>query len=1534
MSLEFQIYDYVEDHELPEKEEENSLTDYIIHVFGRTMEGKSVYAKVTGFTPHFYISLPDDWDTLTKKEINEKLKIMYNWLIGKDNKKIWYKYKSSFLKMDLKQKKKAEGFTNDKIFNFGRLVFNNLTVMKKFSYLFENNELFIPNVINKPTKFKLYESNLSPMLRCFHINKISGCSWICAENYTKIKKNNQESLCDIEINIDWENFNPIFKDNNAPLIIASFDIECYSHDGQFPQAYRKLDEIIQIGVSYTRLGESQPYRKWIACLDKTDPIPDIIVESYETEYELIEAWKDEINNNDCDIITGYNIFYFDEKYIYDRCDKILGLKSEISYLSKLKNKSCNFKEMKLESSALGQNILNFWETPGRVHIDLMKDVQKTYNLSSYKLDLVASNFIRGEMISYEKLNDNNDFTFICKSVDDIQDNDYIHIEIIKGFVSDDVGEKYIVYKIDRLNNILYIRGDSILDAELEISKKHNCKIFWSQAKDDVGPKDIFRMQKEGPAERAIVAKYCIKDCSLVNLLINKLEVVNKNIEMANVCFVPLGYLFTRGQGIKLFSLCLKEFREQNIIYPVKKVKKDKEGNLESVDSYEGAIVFDPVPQIDYEANSTKDYASLYPSSILHKNMSDETEIIDPKFDNLEGITYFNASFNESDGKITYVRYAKKDNKLGVIPTILDNLMKERKAIKKLMKTEKNPFKYKILDAKQLAVKVTANSLYGQLGAPTSPILNRNIAACTTSTGREMLLFAKKYDEEILPWLINGLKDAYSCNDSERVNHLLDKELKARNDVSLIKRIENYSNNIKDLIFQPVIRYGDTDSVFCCFRFREDTKLLDDANSLIIFNKIITFGKKLIKPFLIDEEREIFCQLYDTYFPQLSELTIPIIPECEPIPDHNEKILPLESRIKQFLHEYIYENYLPWLWTLQEIVSKNYSNMDIKLYDWAEYLLKKYRLNYNNLCILRENEVIPVLIDKINKYFIVDNKSVWFEPSTIFIEEMNTTINDLYSNDIDYKKEIKKFLKEKMKEEWIEAKDSHDPKLTIEKRKLKRERLFNNKQLYELIKTFIESNLKLTFNKYKIKHETKIHNFINNKMKNIYCQPWWDIINGQKVYKIKFYYDGRPITDKRTLELSIELGILSGELVKSRLPFPHDLEYEKTFYPFLILTKKRYVGNKYEFNSNDYKLDYMGIVLKRRDNSPIVKEICNGIIDFLINKKDPYGAKQFAEECLNNMFLGLYDIKYFLQSRTLKLKESYKDWTKIAHVYLSEQIALRDAGNKPQSGDRIEFVVVKVKNDNPKKKLLQGQIIETPVYIKQNNIPIDYMFYMKNQIMKPALQFLKLVDPNAEEMFKMMEEKYNDIPIIPKKPKVVREKKPTKKIVKIDKEPNTFGDIIKEKKERKKKNKELDENNIEENNIIQKKERKKKNKELDENNIDQENNIVQKKERKKKNKELDENNIDENNIVENNIVLDENNIEENNIVQKKERNKKNKKLDENNIVENNKELVENNIVENNIVQKRKERKEKNKELVDNNSKKLVKKNLETILNETP
>ena len=1725
-SIEFQIYDWVEDHHVEKNEDDSDsemkkLGEYIIHVFGRTMEGKSVYCKIMGFTPYFYIELPKDWYNYSESKIKNKLDDLYKYLIGTDNKKVWTKFKPSLLSIDLITAKKAESFTNDRLFKFARLIFNNSDGMKKYRVFFEENDFYLKGDSTK-YKFKTFEANLPPMFRCFHNRNITGCSWVETSKYTLIKKASaKESHCNIELNVKWKDLNSIKKDVNAPLRIASFDIECFSHDGQFPQANRKQDQIIQIAITYTYLGQSEPYRQYIACLNDTLPFDEkTIIRSFDNETDLVLDFKSELIENDCDIITGYNIFYFDEKYIFDRCDQILGIKDEMSFISKLKNKYCNFKEMKLASSALGENLLRFWDTPGRVHIDLMKDVQKTFNLPCFKLDYVASNFIRGEVKSFNKIEDKGKqlykFELECASVDDICIQDYIHLEVIKGFVSDEVGEKYVVLDIDKATKKLIVQGDNFLEQDLKSAKETGGgKIYWSQAKDDVGPKEIFKFFKGTSKERSIVAKYCVKDCKLVSLLMNKLEIITKNIEMANVCSVPLSYLFIRGQGIKIFSLCLKEFKEQSFIFPVIKMLKKKKckncgfettnyscpqcrgknfEEIESNDTFEGAIVFDPVPTVDYEANVTKDYNSLYPSAIIQKNMSHETIVESEEYDNLEGVKYYNAQFIDSEGTIQYRRYAQKNNKLGVIPMILDKLLKERKAVKKLMEAEPNLFKKRILDAKQLALKVTANSLYGQLGAPTSPVLKKDIAACTTSTGREMLILGKKYDEEILPWLFNGMKKALENNDEVTFNKFLDMELKNRNNPEFVNDLKKYLlEGLKDKTIQPVVRYGDsvigdtplllrekkskdiliksieqlgskwskmeeegketkesseisiyevwtekgwtniervirhklcpkkklkrvtthcgtvvvtdehsllnkegnivkpselkigdslllsfphidyndykelfneielnkdialflgmfmgdgscgsyecpsgdkcsfalnnaslevlekykkignkyfnmfswtildtlesskvyklvpgkkketkqgdlkqfiinmrelmytdnkqkivpsvilnsprdireafwiglyeadgyktnygsiskdmynknlseinsknpskkrcgtqidqkggiaaqsiytlaksldyeasisvrsdkpdiyrirvaeklrkegciikkieewkkpeeyvydlttenhhfqagvgsiivhnTDSNFSCYRIRENVEKVDEDESLELWKQIIDFSKDLVLPFIPEEHQEKWLKLHKKYYNhnKIDDLTLPTKLEVLPVPANHNVILPVEERLKQYLKEYMEESFLSWLWSLQEVVLKNLNNMDYKLPQWGIHQMNKIRLQ---------------------AYDLTDENIKGFESR---MKQIDTQIRK--NNEKFKKNEVMDDITKNENEALLNEKEVHKKEYTI---------IHDKRQNIELL----------------------IRNFVNDVLKDNWIQPYWTLDEaGKKVFNVEFYKGGNSITDKRSLDLSMDIGKFSGELIRSRLAFPHNFAYEKTFWPFLILCKKKYVGNKYEDNPNKYKQDFMGIVLKRRDNAPIVKEVCGGIIDILINKRDPAGAKAFLKKCLDDMFAGKYDIKYFLQSRTLKMKESYKDWQRIAHVFLAEKIAIRDPGNKPQSGDRIEFTVVKVKNDDPKKKMLQGEKIETPQFIKQNNLEVDYLFYMTNQIQNPAIQFLELVDKNIGELFEEYKNKYGiPKPIKEKKVKEVKEKKPRvprKKIVKVD-----------------------------------------------------------------------------------------------------------------------------------------------------------------------
>ena len=62
----------------------------------------------------------------------------------------------------------------------------------------------------------------------------------------------------------------------------------------------------------------------------------------------------------------------------------------------------------------------------------------------------------------------------------------------------------------------------------------------------------------------------------VNKLVTKLSIVSNNIGMANVCSVPLSYIFLRGQGIKIFSLVSKECRDEDFLLPVLKKPKTEE----------------------------------------------------------------------------------------------------------------------------------------------------------------------------------------------------------------------------------------------------------------------------------------------------------------------------------------------------------------------------------------------------------------------------------------------------------------------------------------------------------------------------------------------------------------------------------------------------------------------------------------------------------------------------------------------------------------------------------------------------------------------------------------------------------------------------------------------------------------------------------------------------------------------------------------------------------------------------------------------
>jgi hypothetical protein len=209
-----------------------------------------------------------------------------------------------------------------------------------------------------------------------------------------------------------------------------------------------------------------------------------------------------------------------------------------------------------------------------------------------------------------------------------------------------------------------------------------------------------------------------------------------------------------------------------------------------------------------------------------------------------------------------------------------------------------------------------------------------------------------------------------------------------------------------------------------------------------------------------------------------------------------------------------------------------------------------------------------------------------------------------------------------------------------------------------------------------------------------------------------------------LKKSIELGIECGNYITKLLKKPQELEYEKTFYPFIQLAKKRYVANKYEHDPHKFKENSMGIVLKRRDNCQLTKIIYGGIIKIILNDRDIKKAERFFKDKVNELLTGCADMSDLVITKTLRT--NYVNPASIAHAALADRMAQRDPGNKPQSNDRIPYVFIH-KDVKKGEKVLQGDKVEHPQYIKENSgkCKPDFIYYLEHQIKTPCIQLFAL-----------------------------------------------------------------------------------------------------------------------------------------------------------------------------------------------------------------
>ena len=220
-----------------------------------------------------------------------------------------------------------------------------------------------------------------------------------------------------------------------------------------------------------------------------------------------------------------------------------------------------------------------------------------------------------------------------------------------------------------------------------------------------------------------------------------------------------------------------------------------------------------------------------------------------------------------------------------------------------------------------------------------------------------------------------------------------------------------------------------------------------------------------------------------------------------------------------------------------------------------------------------------------------------------------------------------------------------------------------------------------------------------------------------------------IRGKKALEITIEIAQVAANICTQFLKAPQCLEYEKTLMPFILLSKKRYVGMLYEEDANKGSLKYMGLSLKRRDSCDYLKDTYGNILNILMKNNNVQDAIQYLNESLENLINGTVSMDKL--TITKALRSDYKNPVQIGHWVLAERIGKRDPGNRPKPGDRMKFVFI----ENKDKKALVGDKIETPEFILENKLQIDYNYYITNQLMKPLQQLFGLALENIWELQK-------------------------------------------------------------------------------------------------------------------------------------------------------------------------------------------------------
>ena len=714
--------------------EETEDHEFYTHLGGLSEKGESMHIRIEGFTPFVYIELP------------KRIK--------------WNKTKCNALFEFFKDRYKSEGpilFSMLKRFKLHYKVLVNCLFMtfpthkaaRTFGYRCSRNSISIYSVGTfKPGEFQVHEHTIDPIIKLTAARKLNLASWIQItetiqdDEYGLSVEERKYTTADIDLYCNWKDISPYTSTSMVQPKYCSFDLECnsHNHNSKIPDPEHPENKVFQISLIFGRFRQPQSgWRKILLTLFDPQDIEGAEVRRFKSEQELLLDFTNLIQTENPDIFLGYNIMKFDWNYMITRAE-LLGFYTKFSQLSRIIGERAQISKVKWGSSAYGEQEFKFFDCRGRTNVDVLLEIERNYKLPKYSLDTVSEYFLKENKVDLSAKQ-----LFMLYKLND---------ELLNLVQNKDITPDQLKDLKKRVTKILPLRKCSgvvkTLRSDLLRSTEHNfCELI-----------------RKG---MHIIGVYCVQDTILPIRLAEKLNLWTTMEEMSNCMHVPISYLHTRGQQIKVVAQVFRETMFNDIIIPT----PDRNA---SVLKYQGATVIEANAG-DYENVATLDFASLYPTVMIAYNICYTTivEDTDPIPDEqCHVLEWESHRYCVHDTKKRGTKGKKEDmlcgpyryrfkrvivdadgtlHGVGLMPKLERYMLTGRKAVKKEMLKMQAKLKmnkgqatsdeieyYKkkgweiidsgslgdkeeemlevcasVLDAQQKALKVSANSMYGSLG---------------------------------------------------------------------------------------------------------------------------------------------------------------------------------------------------------------------------------------------------------------------------------------------------------------------------------------------------------------------------------------------------------------------------------------------------------------------------------------------------------------------------------------------------------------------------------------------------------------------------------------------------------------------------------------------------------------------------------------------------------------------------------------------------------------------------------------------------